>query len=91
MIFYYLKGSSSDNMNSTKFTSASLSSLSRRIIAKKYIFSVPYLQSHRERTMADLIIPRMKTEQSGSEVKFSLRQLLISPYVNSYTDAELQN
>lgn len=89
MIFYYLKGSSSENMNGTKFISASLSSLSRRIIAKKYFFSVPYLQSHRERTMADLIIFTMNSEESSSEVKFSLKQLLISPYANSYTDAEL--
>lgn len=90
MIFYYLKGSSSENMNGTKFISASLSSLSRRIMAKIFVcVCVPYLQSHRERTMADLIIFTMNSEESGSEVKFSLKQLLISPYANSYTDAEL--
>lgn len=89
MIFNSLKGSSSENMNGTKFISASLSPLSRSIIVKKYFFSVPYLQSHRDRTMADLIIFTMNSEESGSEVKFSLKQLLISPYANSYTDAKL--
>lgn len=89
MIFYYLKGSISENMSGTKFISVSLSSLSRRIKQRNIFFSVPYLQSHRERTMADLIIFTMNSEESGSEVKFSLRQLLISPYINSYTDAEL--
>lgn len=38
VIFYYLKGSRSENMNGTKFISASLSSLSRRIMAKNYFF-----------------------------------------------------
>lgn len=39
MVFFYLMDSSSENMNGTKLITASLSSLSRRIIAKKYFFS----------------------------------------------------
>jgi len=79
IIFRYLKGSSSQNLNGTKFISASPPSLSRSIVTKKYFFPVPYLQSHRERTMADLIIFTMNSEESGSGVNFSLKQLLISP------------
>lgn len=38
MIFYYLKGSISENMSGTKFISVSLSSLSRRIKQRNIFF-----------------------------------------------------
>lgn len=51
---------------------------------------MPYLQAHREKAMADVIAFTMKWEGSGAEVKFSLKQLLISLYVNSHIDAKKQ-
>ena len=51
---------------------------------------MPYLQAHREKAMANLIEFTMKSEKSGAVVKFSLKQLLISLYANSYIDAKAQ-
>lgn len=50
---------------------------------------MPYLQAHRE-AMANLIEFTMKSEKCGAVVKFSLKQLLISLYANSYIDAKVQ-
>lgn len=51
---------------------------------------MPYLQAHREKAMEDLIAFTMKWEESGAEVKFSLKQLLIFLYANSHIDAKKQ-
>lgn len=51
---------------------------------------MPYLQAHREKAMANLIEFTMKSEKCGAVVKFSLKQLLISLYANSYIDAKVQ-
>lgn len=40
--------------------------------------------------MANLIEFTMKSEKCGAVVKFSLKQLLISLYANSYIDAKVQ-
>lgn len=48
-----------------------------------------YLQARREMTMADLITFTMNSQESGAEVKFSLKQLLISSYANSHTYSKL--
>lgn len=89
MIVYDLKASSSQRtlmvLNSFVLF---LSSLSRRLIVKE-IFFMPYLQAHREMTMADLITFTMNSQKSGAEVKFSLKQLLISSYANAYIDSKL--
>lgn len=67
MIFHYIEEPSPENISGIKFITASLLSLSRRIKAEEiYFFSEPYLQVHRERTMAALIIFTMNSEKCGS-------------------------
>lgn len=39
--------------------------------------------------MADLITFTMNSQNSGAEVKFSLKQLLISSYANADIDSKL--
>lgn len=51
---------------------------------------MPYLQAHRRKAMVNLIAFTLKSEKSGTEGKFSLKQLLISLYANSYIDTKKQ-